>query len=177
MKLKPEPSISRGAANKIKKNKSLEKRLEVFEEIFSTILNEDKSLIASLLIEKAKYGEHFTQVLAAIGQLDFPGSKEVVLDVAAKCTEDPAQSGCAMVVLNGLGHKAEMTEYWKKQIALNRHPNLQARMLAWGRLFDETRKEADRLMDELLTAHPDVPAQCLKRPAISGIWYMAHWKI
>ena len=103
MKLKPETSISRGAANKIKKNKSLEKRLEVFEEIFSTILNEDKSIIASLLIEKAKYGEHFTQVLAAIGRLDFPGSKEVVLGVAAKCTEDPAQSGCAMVVLNGLG--------------------------------------------------------------------------
>ncbi len=165
------------AAKKIEKVKSLGKRLEIFDEVFSTIEPDEANQIAQLLVEKAKHGEEFTQALAALGRIEFPGKKDFVLAIAEKCNQDPDQSGKAMVVMSNLGYEAEACNYWKKMIPVYNHPNLKARMIVWGTVINGTREEANSLLKEYLSQNPDVPDICYQTPTLDGVWYMTHWKI
>lgn len=167
------------AFKKIEKVKSLNKRLEAYDEVFSLIESDESQQIASLLLEKAKYGEDFVQVLSAIGRLTLPNKKDVILEIAKKCNQDPDQSGKAMVIMSNLGYKDELIAYWQvmQDFVDYSHPNLKARMLVWGTVFSETKNDAESKLKQLLSAVPDIPEICYQTPSLDGIWYMTNWKL
>lgn len=165
------------AITKIEKVKSLNKRIELVDTIYNQIESDEIPSIVNLLIEKAKNSREICDVIACVGRLEWVGRKKFIIENAARVIEHPTQSGSVIYIMNSLGIKDELIEYWISMVESPDydHPNLKAQMISWGLLFDHTKDMAQKMLSEHLKKNPDVPDICYKKPDPSNSLCLKNW--
>jgi hypothetical protein len=108
-----------------------------------------------LVVQKAKYGEHFSQVAYLCEVKKIP-HLSAILVCAAKAIEHPAQSGRVLRALFFNGFEKEGLSYWQERIsAWTGTPSYLAQILACGLWFDSTKGEAKERIDAFLKSSAD----------------------
>lgn len=158
-----------------KKYKSFDKRLEVLESASNDIDADTAEKAVQLLAEKAKYGQHFSDVVSVAAKFNINNKESFLLEFAEKAKDDPNQSGSSFYILYKLGYKDAADQYWKRCIDHYSHPSLKARMIAFGLLFDDLSEEAEKMINELVSNNNDIPDLCLKKPEPKNICNLSTW--
>jgi hypothetical protein len=170
--------VSSVVKEKIKKVKSFDKRIEILtNNDLSTIEPEAAKECIALVAEKAKYGQHFAELVSVGGRLDFEGKESRLLEFALRANEHPTQAGTSAWVLSKLGFAESARRVIQELIDSTKlgHPNLYAQALGFGLLIPEMRKEIIDLIDKAKMESPDVPENLYFEPDMSRFLYLQAW--
>ena len=165
------------AVKKIEKVKSFEKRIELLEAMSEGMEPEIANACVALVAEKAKYGQHFAELVSAAGVLDFEGKEQKLLDFALRANEHPTQAGTSAWVLSKLGLADAARKVMENLLESTKagHPNLYAQALGFGLLIPGMEDEVASAIDSVKAEHPDVPERLYGKPDVSRFTYLQKW--
>jgi hypothetical protein len=160
---------------KIEKVKSFDKRIETLLENRDSI-GQDSDACLDLVVEKAKYPQHYAEIVAAAAHLPLSNKQERLKSLAEKADQHPTQAGSAAWVLAKIGYADDAVGLWRSMADkfANSHPNLGAQMLAYGLIIDGAENEAQARIGEHKSANADVPSSLYEKPNISNQVYLKH---
>jgi hypothetical protein len=165
------------ALKNIEKAKSFDKRIELASSFSSDTEINLADSVTSLLIEKAKYGQHFTEVLSVVGRWNLTNKTEKLISIAKKGTQHPTQSGSCAWMLSQLGLAVEAKDYWMEVVVKHKseHPNLYAQILAFGLLIPEVAKMANETIAQCKSTDNAVPNELYEAPDLHQFTYLEKW--
>ena len=88
-----------------KKYKSFDKRLEVLESASNDIDADTAEKAVQLLAEKAKYGQHFSDVVSVAAKFNINNKESFLLEFAEKAKDDQKKSVSSFYILYKLWYK------------------------------------------------------------------------
>ena len=161
----------------IEKVKSFDKRIELASALTAETEINLADGVTSLLLEKAKYGQHFTEVLSLVGRWNLTNKTEKLISIAKKGTQHPTQSGSCAWMLSQLGLGVEAKDYWMGVVDKHKseHPNLYAQILAFGLLIPEVAKVANETIAQCKSSDDDVPSELYEAPDLHRFTYLGNW--
>jgi hypothetical protein len=133
---------------KIEKVKSFDKRASFLYNADPMPTGEDLNACLRLIVEKAKYGEHFAQI-AWVCEIKKIANREVLLACENRATEHPSQAAKVARAFFMNGYIDDGKRYW--DILLNRYreePSYYAQILSVGRWFPEVREDALKRIED-----------------------------
>jgi hypothetical protein len=140
----------------LEKSKSFDKRLSLLFNFEPFPRGEMLDASIALVLDKAKYGEHFAQI-AYMCEIHKISDLKIISKCSSKCIEHPQQTAKVLRALfvNGFGDECrslwlEMIEYYK-----NLHISFYAQILSYGLWFTETKDDATRLIGDFLAGDPE----------------------
>jgi hypothetical protein len=137
---------------KIEKAKSFDKRISILFNSTPLPTGGDLTTCLQLIVEKAKYGEHFAQI-AYICETKKLNDIETLNICASKAQDHPKQTGIAIRALYYNDHKPEAIKVWREMLDRNNNiPSYYAQTLSIGRRFPETEKEAEKLIATFISS-------------------------
>lgn len=165
------------AVKKIEKAKSFDKRIELLSEMSEGMEPDVANACIALVAEKAKYGQHFAELVSTAGTLNFEGKDQKLLEFALRANEHPRQAGASAWVLSRLGLEEAARKVMESLFEKTKsgHPNLYAQALSFGLLIPEMQKEVTSLIKTAKTENPDVPEELYEKPEIASFVYLQKW--
>lgn len=140
---------------KIEKVKSFDKRLSLLFNADPLPSGEELKKCLNLVVEKAKYGEHFAQI-GYMCEIKKFKDLDTLKKCALKAIEHPRQTGCVLRALFFNGFEADGKALWESSVILfSSHPSFKAQILARGLWFDQTRPQAEAAIAEFLASGPE----------------------
>lgn len=165
------------AVKKIEKVKSFDKRIELLTEMSDGMEPEAANACVALVAEKAKYGQHFAELVSAAGMLDFEDKEQKLLEFSLRANEHPTQAGTSAWVLSklGLADAARQVMVSLFEATKSGHPNLYAQALSFGLLIPEMQEEVTSAIDAMKAEHPDMPETLFNKPDVARFTYLQKW--
>ena len=161
---------------KIEKSKSFDKRIEILMSDFQNVDQADADLCIQLVAEKAKYPQHYAEIVACAASLPISNKEKALVGFAHKANQHPNQAGSAAWVLAKAGYNDAAVSLWLTMVDLfvDSHPNLGAQMLAYGLILEGAKSEAQSRIAEHQSANSEVDASLYAQPIISNQVYLRH---
>jgi hypothetical protein len=165
------------AIKKIEKVKSFDKRIEILEGICEELTPDVANACVGLVAEKARYGQHFVELVSVAGVLDIEDKEEKLLQFALRANEHPTQAGQSAWVLSQLGYDKSAQKVMESLIESTKtsHPNLRAQALAFGCFFPVMQQEIEVAINACKAEHPEVPEQLYDKPDLSKVTCLQRW--
>lgn len=161
---------------KLEKVKSFDKRVETLLANRAAVDERDADRCMELLVEKAKYSQHYAEVVACVACLPISNKAGKMFHLAMKADEHPMQAGSAAWVLARAGFPNEAGDYW--EIMVNKfckeHPSYGAQMLAYGLLIPGKEDEAKKKIDIHQQENPDNDGDLYDAPMIENNLFLSH---
>lgn len=161
---------------KIEKSKSFDKRIEILMSDIHNVDQADADICIQLVAEKAKYPQHYAEIVACAASLPISDKEAALVGFAQKANEHPTQAGGAAWVLAKAGYNDAAVSLWLTMVELftDSHPNLSAQMLAYGLILEGAQSEAQSKIAEHQSANSEVDASLYVQPIISNHVYLRH---
>lgn len=132
----------------IEKTKSFDKRFSILFNGEPFPLGDDLRACLLLVVDKAKYGEHFAQI-AYLCEKRKINALDIILRCGDKAIEHPSQTGKVLRALFLNGFADEGAKLWASALSIFKdEPSFYAQILAKGHWFPEVRSEALKLIAE-----------------------------
>jgi hypothetical protein len=161
---------------KIEKSKSFDKRIEILMSYIQNVDQADADKCIQLVAEKAKYPQHYAEIVACAASLPINDKEKTLVIFAQKASQHPKQAGSVAWVLNKAGYNDAAVNLWRTMVDLfaDSHPNLGAQMLAYGLVLEGAHSEAQSRIAEHQSANSEVAASLYAEPKISNQVYLRH---
>lgn len=163
----------------IEKFNSFDKRIEAFARVPVDADGETAAECIRLVVAKAKYGQHFAEIVSLAGRLQFDDKATTLVRLSRRANEHPDQGGTCAWVLSRLGLHEQAQSVWDEIVERekSKHPNLHARALAFGLAIPSLADKAQRLIGEAKASarYEDVPEWLFDAPDMSKFVCLTHW--
>jgi hypothetical protein len=165
--------ISAQISRNVEKFKSFDKRIQIVLSHTNTLDRVSADECFDLVAEKAKYPQHFAEMVACFALAPITKKAERLVACAERVDQHPTQAGGAAWVVSKLGYNAEAVRLWRSKVEKfdGEHPNLAAQMLAWGLNIPSAEEEANLKIVNHKRANPAVPEVLYDAPEIERLIY------
>jgi hypothetical protein len=159
---------------RLEKVKSFDKRVEMISDNTTPLSLDESDKCLDLIIEKAKYPQHFAEIVACFANLPLSNKRERLRNLAEKADQHPTQAGSAAWVLAKLGYTDDAISLWRlmSDKFIDSHPNLGAQMLAYGLILDGAESEAKARIEEHKSNNHDVNETLYQQPKLENQVYL-----
>jgi len=161
---------------KLEKVKSFDKRVEMLLANRTDVEGRDADRCVELLVEKAKYPQHFAEVVACVACLPISNKADRMVHLAMKADEHPMQAGSSAWVLAKAGFPKEASDYWRIMVDkfCQEHPSFGAQMLAYGLIIPGEEEEAKKKIDIHRKENPGNDDDLYDAPMIENNLFLSH---
>jgi hypothetical protein len=158
----------------VAKFKSFDRRIQIVLDHIDALDRSDADKCFDLVIEKARYPQHFAEIVACFALAPISQKAQRLVNYAERADQHPRQIGGAAWVLSKLGYNAEALRLWRSKVEKfdSEHSNLAAQMLAYGLNISGAEDEAKLKIASHRHANPGTPEDLYDDPNIGKIVYL-----
>jgi hypothetical protein len=158
----------------VAKSKSFDRRIQIVLDHIDALDRSDADKCFDLVIEKARYPQHFAEIVACFALAPISQKAQRLVTYAERADQHPRQVGGAAWVLSKLGYNAEALRLWRSKVEKfdSEHSNLAAQMLAYGLNISSAEEEAKLKIANHRQENPHVPEDLYNAPEMNKLVYL-----